>query len=82
MLEIDISRYTKADKKVTSAHQEAVNNILDFLGEDVSQFGKWCGMLKRAGYTPSDVHAVMKKVKAEAKNPRALFVWMVKNKKK
>jgi hypothetical protein len=76
--------------KAHSEHQECIQKVLLFMGEDDSQYPKWCGILKRHKLTPRQVHDIIKQCENWNPTPRkgstimdarkALFNKLIKNK--
>lgn len=80
-----LARYKpkKATVKVTSRHQDAIQQVIDYMGvkKDIStDFKFWSGIFKKRGYRPSDVLALLQDCKKTAKGQGKFYNVVVKNK--
>lgn len=63
---------------VTSARAEQIEQLIEFMGEDMKEFPKWCGMTKHL--SPGKIHDMMKKANG-GYNKRGLFMFLLKKSK-
>jgi hypothetical protein len=74
--ELEVS---KSSGGANSARAEAVEALCDFMGDDptTSRFGYWLGRTRQI--QPDKLHVMMKRCRKDAKNPQALFNYLLKN---